>query len=59
MFPQVHPINYYLIGKTMGGGVINLKCVIYSISILSNVLGTAILHTNTALQKTQIYIFNP
>ena len=46
MFPQVHPINYYLIGKTVGG-VINLKCVIYSISILSNVLGTAILHTNT------------
>ena len=48
MFPQVHPINYYLIGKTVvGGGVINLKCAIYSISILSNILGIAILHTNT------------
>ena len=47
MFPQGHPINYYLIGKTVGGGVINLKCAIYSISILSNILGTTIWHTNT------------
>ena len=41
-----HRFILLTIGKTVGG-VINLKCAIYSISILSNILGIAILHTNT------------
>ena len=60
IFPQVHPINYYLIGKTVGGGHQPQMCHLQHLHIVQYIGHSNFTHQYTALLPILfIYIIYP
>ena len=58
MFPQVHPINYYLIGKTVGGGHQPQMCHLQHLHIVQCIGHSNFTHQYSITKNPDIY-FQP